>query len=142
MTGTPWAILDSSIYIGHWERGQFEDCLAEVRRSHVVRWSAVVLSELRRGARTRASQELVDSLHHRATVVWNPTESDWWEAGQIVRTIGDAEGWETARRREFQNDVLIALTARAHGSVVVTANGPDFLLLQRALRIRVLVAKS
>ena len=48
-----WALVDSSVYIDHWERGLHDDVLNEVRREFIVRHSAIVLSELRRGARTR-----------------------------------------------------------------------------------------
>ena len=30
------AILDTSIYIGHWDRGLYEELLASVRRSFIV----------------------------------------------------------------------------------------------------------
>jgi predicted nucleic acid-binding protein len=59
----------------------------------------------------------------------------------LVRQIGDAEGWERHKRREFQNDVLIALTARRYGATVVTSNLSDFTLLAGALRIHILEAK-
>ena len=130
-----WAILDTSIYIGHWERGLYEELLASVRRSFVVRHSAVVLSELRRGARTRRAQDLINGLFRLAAIRWEPTETDWWEAGRIIRDIGDEHGWGPAKRRDFQNDALIALTARRHGAVVVTANQADFELLAHAARI-------
>src|SRR5919108_281848 len=60
-----WAILDTSVYIGHWERGLYTDTLELVRRRFIVRHSAVVLSELRRGARTReAERRDVDNDAH------------------------------------------------------------------------------
>ncbi|HXB55371.1 MAG TPA: hypothetical protein VN461_11345 [Vicinamibacteria bacterium] len=40
--------MDASVYIGHWERGLYEDTLAEIRKTFVIRYSAVQLSELRR----------------------------------------------------------------------------------------------
>jgi len=137
----PWAILDSDVYIGHWEQGLYQEDLSQVREAFIVRHSAVVLSELRRGARTPKAQRLVDSLHRLARVRWEPNDQDWWEAGRLVRDIGDAEKWETNKRREFQNDALIALTARRHGATVVTANARDFHLLSRELGIRVLALK-
>lgn len=133
----PWAILDSDIYIGHWERGLYQEDLARVRKAFIVRHSSVVLSELRRGARTPLARRLVDSLHRIARVRWEPNDQDWWEAGRLVREIGDAEDWEINKRREFQNDALIALTARRHGAAVVTANAGDFNLLSGELGIRV-----
>ena len=133
----PWAILDSDIYIGHWEQGLYQQGLARVSRAFIVRHSSVVLSELRRGARTPRARRLVDSLHRLARIRWEPNDQDWWEAGKLVLEIGNAENWEINKRREFQNDALIALTARRNGATVVTANAGDFDLLSGELGIRV-----
>ena len=133
-----WAIVDTSVYIGHWERRLYEDALAAVRTAFVVRHSAVVLSELRRGARTREAQRRVETLARFARIRWEPTAVDWWEAGALIRTIGDANDWDIGKRRDFQNDALIALTARRHGATVVTADTRDFALLARELDIAVL----
>ena len=132
------AILDTSIYIGHWERGLYEEMLTAVRRAFIVRHSAVVLSELRRGARTRPAQRLVAALAGLARAPWEPDADDWWEAARLIRTIGDARGWEIGKRREFQNDALIALTARRHCATVVTCNREDFALLSEATGVMVL----
>jgi predicted nucleic acid-binding protein len=135
-----WAIIDTSIYIGHWERGLHAETLEQTRKAFVIRHSAVVLSELRRGARTREAERTVTRLRELATVIWEPAASDWWEAGRLIRTLGDAHDWDRSKRRDFQNDALIALTARAHGATVVTANRADFELLGKALRVPILVA--
>ena len=37
-----WAILDTGVYIGYWERGLYEEALAAVRDAFIVRHSAVV----------------------------------------------------------------------------------------------------
>ena len=134
-----WAILDTSVYIGHWERGLYVDRLDEVRKAFVVRHSAVVLSELRRGVRTREAVKTVARLHGLASTIWGPTTADWWEAGRIIQTVGDAHDWDRNKRRDFQNDALIALTARGHGATVVTANREDFEILGKRLGIAVLV---
>lgn len=133
-----WAIIDTSIYIGHWERGLYLEALDQVRRAFIIRQSAVVLSELRRGARTREAERAVTRLRELAPAIWEPAASDWWEAGRLIRTLGDAYDWDRNKRRDFQNDALIALTARAHAATVVTANRADFELLGRALRVPVL----
>jgi predicted nucleic acid-binding protein len=71
-------------------------------------------------------------------VQWEPTATDWWEAGRLVRVIGDSQGWDRTKRRDFQNDTLIALTARRHGATVITADRRDFELLRAAARIDVI----
>lgn len=133
-----WALIDTSVYIDHWERGLYDELLESVRKAFIVRHSAVVLSELRRGARTRAAERTVAKLHALARDPWTPMQNDWWEAGRLIRTLGDAHDWDRSKRRDFQNDTLIALTARRHGATVVTANHEDFALLGRKLDVRIL----
>ena len=135
------ALLDTSIYIDHWERGLYQETLETLRQAYIIRHSAVVLSELRRGARGREAERLVTNLFELASVRWEPSVTDWWEAGRLVRNIGDKEDWDINKRRDFQNDALIALTARRHGATVVTANSSDFELLLSELRISILAAR-
>jgi predicted nucleic acid-binding protein len=130
-----YAILDTNVYIGHWERGWFAEDLDALRRACLVRHSSVVLSELARGARTPLARRRVEALRRSLPSEWAPTAEDWWAAGRLVRELGDRERWEVSKRREFQNDALIALTARQHGAAVVTANVGDFTLLAERLRI-------
>ena len=99
-----YAFLDTSVYIDHWERGLYQDTLEYLRRAYIIRHSAVVLSELRRGARGRDAELLVASLFELATVRWEPSVGDWWEAGRLVRSIGDKQDWNIHKRRDFQND--------------------------------------
>jgi len=133
-----WAILDTNIYIGHWVGGLYEAELGAIRHRYVVRTSSVVLSELRRGMRSPSALRRIDGLVRLSAVQWAPEAGDWWEAGRMIRTIGDAQDWDINKRRAFQNDALIALTARRHGATVVTANKADFELLGKALRITVI----
>ena len=133
-----WALLDADVYIRHFEGRQSADALAFIQRRFVVPHSAVVLSELRRGARTPAARKWVERLQRAAAVRWAPTVSDWWDAGRVVQQLGDRNGWDTAKRRDFQNDALIAFTARREGATVVTYNRKDFELLARAVGISVL----
>lgn len=137
-----YAILDTNIYIGFWEKGLYTVDVDLVRRACVVRNSAVVLSELRRGARTAQARRRVEALARTMPVHWEPTAEDWWAAGKLVREIGDAHDWETSKRREFQNDALIGLTARRHGAAVMTANVTDFSLLASALHIEIVVPQG
>jgi predicted nucleic acid-binding protein len=80
-----WAIIDTSVYIGHWERGLYEETLDQARKAFIIRHSAVVMSELRRGARSRYAERTVARLRELATIIWEPTTADWWEAGRLIR---------------------------------------------------------
>jgi hypothetical protein len=61
------------------------------------------------------------------STVREPTVEDSWRAGQLIAAIGDAEDWETTKRRAFQNLALIALTCTAR------RNGRDH--QRRGLRV-------
>jgi hypothetical protein len=79
-------------------------------------------------------------LHDLSREVWAPTPKDWWQAGRLIRSVGDDCTLDRNKRRDFQNDTLIALTARRHGATVVAANRLDFALLGSKLRVPVLFA--
>lgn len=126
------------MYVNHWEGVLDDQALARVRTKFVVRQSSVVLSELRRGARTTKARRLVDDLRRLAKIQWTPATADWWQAGVIIQKIGDAQHWDRRKRQEFQNDTLIALSARRYGAAIITTNRTDFELLAKELRVRVL----
>jgi len=128
-----WAVLDTNVYVDFWERGLHAQALEAIHSAFVVRHSAVVMSELRRGARTQQARRTVEGLHRLATEIWEPTAHDWWEAGKLVREIGDHRSWDIHKRREFQNDALLALSVRRRGALLVTSNRSDFQLLERRI---------
>lgn len=131
------AILDTNVYIDFWEGKLHAESLATIHGAFVVRFSAVVLSELRRGARSQQARRTVEGLFRQAIEIWEPTVDDWWQAGKLVREIGDAQTWDTNKRRELQNDALVALTARGKGALLVTSNRADFEKLERRIGVRV-----
>jgi predicted nucleic acid-binding protein len=133
-----WALIDTNVYVDHWERGLHEIALARLRAQYVVRQSSVVLCELLRGARTTRAIAHVERLRRAVKVAWHPSAEDWIQAGHLILDIGDALGWDRRKRRDFQNDALIALTARRHGAIVVTSNRGDFELLADRLGTRML----
>jgi predicted nucleic acid-binding protein len=131
------AVLDTNVYVDFWERDLHAETVRAIHAAFVVRHAAVVLSELRRGARTQEARRTVEALHRLASEVWEPSADDWWEAGKLVRELGDQQTWDVHKRREFQNDALLALTARRHGALLVTSNRSDFQLLERRVGLRV-----
>jgi predicted nucleic acid-binding protein len=131
------AVLDTNVYIDFWERSLHAPVVQAIHAAFVVRHAAVVLSELRRGARTQQARRTVETLYRVATDVWEPSADDWWEAGKLVRDLGDQQSWDIHKRREFQNDALLALTARRGGALLVTSNRSDFRLLERRVGVRV-----
>ena len=77
----------------------------------------------------------MESLYRLATEVWEPSVEDWWEAGKLVRELGDQQSWDIHKRRESQNDALLELTVRRRGALLVTANRSDFRLIERRIGV-------
>ncbi len=118
----PFAVLDSNVYVRIWTDRAWAAVALEAMRPFIVRVSSVVLSELRRGARTPAAVRRIEQLRSAATEVWTPDDDCWWKSAVVLADIGARLGWDAAGKRERQNDALIALTARRHGAAVVTAD--------------------
>lgn len=135
----PFAIIDTSVYVNYWEGVLDDQILAWMRAKFVVRQSSVVLSELRRGARTSKARRLVEELRRLTKTQWTPVTEDWWKTGMIIQKIGDAQKWDRRKRQEFQNDALIAFSARRFGATIITSNQTDFELLAKELRVRILL---
>lgn len=100
--------------------------------------SAVVLMELRAGARSDDQRDGVDALHavfagRERLVV--PSANAYAQAGRVLADLAEHEGFALALApRSFINDVLIAASCREHDVVLVTANHRDFAAIGRHLR--------
>jgi predicted nucleic acid-binding protein len=129
-------IFDSSILIDH----LLTNCHAQrmAALDDLVRYSAVVLAELWRGATTQAEQAFLHALE-RNYPIFAPTEKDWLESGQLLLKMQRDHGFEGRKLRDLHFDLLIALTARSHGAALITSNRADFELIReyRAFKLEV-----
>jgi len=98
--------------------------------SGLVRTSSVVLAELWRGASKLAEREFLRALSRNHPIL-TPTEGNWLESGQILAKMRGEHGYTTDKLRDLHFDVLIALTARAHGARLITSNRADFESIHR-----------
>jgi len=118
-------ILDTNVYVGWLRRRAHADLLLG---REVVRYlSAVVIMELRAGVVSRRTERALDQLvrpYAEAGRILSPSASIFDRAGQVLRALR-ARGREV-RRASLLGDVLIALTARANGATVWTADAADF----------------
>ena len=129
-------IFDSSILIDHLRTNCHALRMAAL--DDLVRYSAVVLAELWRGAATQAEQAFLHALE-RNYPIFAPTEKDWLESGRILAKIQKERGFEPAKLRDLHFDVLIALSARSHGATLITSNRADFELIReyRAFKLEI-----
>jgi predicted nucleic acid-binding protein len=117
------AILDTSVYIENFRTGRFT--LAILRSPWIVHCSAVVLHELRRGARAPLELRFVRDLARKVRVL-TPTEGQWLESAEVLSRIGARRGYDANNLRELAFDTLIALATRDCGATLITCNREDF----------------
>jgi predicted nucleic acid-binding protein len=123
-------VLDTNVYIDWINRGLGEEWFLG---TGLIRYlSAVVVMELRAGARTRSGRSAIDQLvraYASGGRLISPPVAVFERAGSLLRRLKLA-GREV-RSAAFVNDLLIALSARAIGAAVVTMNVRDFEAIRR-----------
>lgn len=128
------ALLDTSVYIENFRTGRFTHQL--LRSGWIIRCSAVVLHELRRGARREIELRFVRELTDKIRII-TPSERQWLESAEILAKIAHKKGFSPVKLRDLAFDVLIALSAREIGATVVTCNHDDFseILRHRSFKV-------
>jgi predicted nucleic acid-binding protein len=120
-------IFDTSVFVDHLRTGCHQERIESV--TGLIRTSAVVLAELRRGATKPAEKAFLKELQKNHPIL-TPTEKNWLESGEILDRIRADEGFSPAKLRDLHLDVLIALTARSYGARLITSNRADFELIR------------
>ena len=129
------AVLDTSVYVENFRTGRFT--LTLLRSPWIVRCSAVVLHELRRGAITPLELRFVADLVRKIRII-TPTERHWLESAEILSRIGRRKGYSQDKLRELAPDVLIALSSREMGATLITCNRVDFEEIRKYMLFKVL----
>jgi predicted nucleic acid-binding protein len=119
-------IFDTSILVDELRTGRHRRKIESV--DGLVRTSAVVLAELRRGVTDAAERRFLASLSRNHPIL-TPTEKNWVESGEILARIRADHGFAPAKLRDLHFDVLISLTARTPGARLITTNRFDFELI-------------
>lgn len=134
----PIALFDTDLYIEIFNRKRFVEQYLKVVATSLVRYSAVVLHELSRGAIDPASWRIYAELERTARGrIIIPSEADWKMAGEVLRRILKSRKELKSKLPTLQNDVLIALSAKGIGARVYTLNVRDFAVIQRYLPVQV-----
>ncbi|MFO0795260.1 MAG: PIN domain-containing protein [Candidatus Brocadiaceae bacterium] len=127
-------IFDTSIYIPFINKGiSYPTGVPPIDRGkQMIFMSAVVIEELYAGAFDTQSIKLLDKLYltfeglDRLII---PDAVDWQKTGKIIAKIGRKYGYESIFLK-ITNDVLISVSARRIGAMVVTNNIKDFLKIK------------
>lgn len=113
-------LIDTSVYVDWFRSRRHEEVVAG--RHGPPSLSAVVAMELLAGE--RAGERLINWIRRfaRAGRLVVPAWQVWQMAARVLRELR-VQGLSVPR---LTDDVLIAMTARAGGFVLFTANGRDF----------------
>jgi predicted nucleic acid-binding protein len=98
----------------------------------------IVAQELRAGVRRpedrRALERHVLDVFERVNRTLTPSAKAWHESGNVLAQMARKDGLEIGRiSKAFANDVLLALSCREAGCVLVTENTCDFERVRRFL---------
>jgi len=98
--------------------------------------SVVVAQELRAGVRRNQDRKALErnvlAVFERVGRTFSPSATAWHRSGDLLSDMSRKEGLEIRRvSKSFANDVLLALSCRETGCVLVTDNERDFQRIRR-----------
>jgi predicted nucleic acid-binding protein len=125
-------IFDTSIIVDDLRTGKHQQRIESV--TGLIRTSSVVLAELWRGATKPDEHKFLRAFEENHPIL-TPTEKNCLESGRILGKIQADKGFSPDKLRDLHFDVLIALTARAHGAKLITSNRSDFEMINAYRRI-------
>ena len=101
-----------------------------------VHLSVIVAQELRAGIRSDEDRRLLEKnvlgVYERTGRSFSPSAAAWHRSGDVLTQMAKREGLELGRvSKSYSNDILLALSCREHGCVLVTDNERDFRRIQR-----------
>jgi predicted nucleic acid-binding protein len=125
--------LDTQIFIDAFRDPRTNDVLQRFHRAFAPfeYLSVVVAQELRAGVRRtqdrKALERNVLGVFERSGRTFAPSASAWHRSGDLLSDMARTEGLEIGRvPKSFANDLLLALSCREAGCVLVTENDRDF----------------
>ena len=133
-------ILDTSIYIPFINAGISHPIFELEYETSLLYMSAVVIEELYAGASDNNTIKLLDRLYGTFEDLGRLIATDaldWKKTGKVIAKLGQKYGFEEKFLTKITNDVLIALSARKIGAVVVTNNIGDFLRIKEFVYFKV-----
>lgn len=131
-------VLDTQLFIQAFRDQRANDALQEFHRvfAPFEHLSVIVAQELRAGIQRaqdrKALEKNVLRIFARANRTIAPSADAWHRSGDLLAAMARDEGLEIARAsKSFANDVLLALSCRESGCVLVTDNERDFSRIRR-----------
>jgi predicted nucleic acid-binding protein len=131
-------VLDSQLFIDAFRDPIANEVLQRFHRafSPFEYLSVVVAQELRAGVRRERDRKALErnvlSVFERSGRTLAPSAVAWHRSGDLLSDMARQDGLEVGRvSKSFANDVLLALSCREAGCVLVTENERDFQRIRR-----------
>jgi predicted nucleic acid-binding protein len=131
-------VLDTQIFIDAFRDPRANEALQRFHRAFAPfeYLSVVVAQELRAGVTRERDRKALErnvlDVFERAGRTFAPTASAWHRSGDLLSDMARKERLEIGRvSKSFANDVLLALSCREAGCVLVTGNDRDFHRIRR-----------
>lgn len=130
-------VLDTQLFIDAFRDPSANEALQQFHRvfAPFEHLSVIVAQELRAGIRAddrKALERHVLKVYERANRTITPSTNAWHRSGDLLAEMARKEGLEIARvSKAFGNDILLALSCREAGCVLVTDNERDFQRIRR-----------
>lgn len=125
----PRAVPDTSFLIEHFRRETVQEAFLNLNRYYHIAFSSVVLMELLAGAFDPKERKLIEQIARNFTVI-TVTERQWFLCGEVMMKLRKDKKIDRERIKGLLADVLIAISARGSGAIVVTRNEKDFKLIR------------
>jgi predicted nucleic acid-binding protein len=126
-------VLDTQLFIQGFRDRAANEALQEFHRvfAPFEYFSVIVAQELRAGVRRpqdlRPLEQNLVKVFERVNRTITPSAGAWQKSGNLLAEMALKEGLEIARvSKAFANDILLALSCRETGCVLVTDNERDF----------------
>lgn len=131
----PKAVLDTSFLIEHFRRGTVQEAFLNLTRYYHIAFSSVVLMELLAGAFDPKEQKLIDQIARNFTVI-SVSERQWFLCGEVMMKLRRDKRIDRERVRGLLADILIAVSVRDTGAVLITKNEKDFKLIREVYEFK------
>jgi predicted nucleic acid-binding protein len=139
----PKYVLDTQLFVNAFRNPVANEALQRFHRafSPFEHFSVIVAQELRAGVRKPSDRKALERniirVFEQAGRVITPSPDAWHRSGDLLSEMAKQEGLEIARvSKAFANDLLLALSCRESGCVLVTENDRDFSRIRRFIAFR------
>lgn len=125
----PRAVPDTSFLVEHFRKKTVQESFLNLTRYYHVAFSSVVLMELLAGAFDPKEQKLIEQIARNFAIV-TVSERHWLLCGEIMMRLRRDKKLDRARVKGLMADILIAVSIRDAGALLITKNEKDFKLIR------------